>query len=258
MTVVEESPPRAVVDKAFSLVEAWAHRDETLGVSELSRRTGLPRSTTHRLLGILESSGIVERSIGSYRIGERLRGITSLLAGGLPPPLREVCLPFLQDLYELTHETVHLGVLTGTGVQCVEKLHGHRRSPVESRVGGVLPVHSTALGKALLAHSPRAARTPVLTAELPRFTPTTITSALRLSADLSSVRRNGIAHDRGETHPDAVCIAAPVLGADGRAVAAVSISGPTARFDPATVTDQLRRAARATSAAMAAVRADAA
>jgi IclR family KDG regulon transcriptional repressor len=258
MTMAIESEARTAVEKAFSLLEAWEHRDETLGVSELSRRTGLPKTTSHRLLGVLESAGIVERSARSYRIGQRLRGITGLLTGGLPPQLREACLPFLQDLYELTHETVHLGVLTDSGVQCVEKLHGHRRSPANSRVGGALPAHSTAVGKALLAYASGPARTAVLSSDLPRYTAATITSAVRLQAELTAVRRAGIAYDFGETHPEAVCVAAPVLGSGGQAVAAVSISGHITRFEPGTVIDRLRRAARAASAAMAAARPDAA
>lgn len=253
-----ESETRTAVEKAFALLEAWTHRDETIGVSELARRTGLPKTTSHRLLGVLESAGIVERSARCYRIGERLRGITGLLTGGLPPELREACLPFLQDLYELTHETVHLGVLMESGVQCVEKLHGHRRSPADSRIGGALPAHSTAVGKALLAYGSPSARTAVLSSDLPRYTAATITSAMRLQGELASVRRSGIAYDFGETHAEAVCVAAPVLGPTGLAVAAVSISGHISRFEPGAVIERLRRAARAASAAMTAARPDAA
>ncbi|TWP50615.1 IclR family transcriptional regulator [Lentzea tibetensis] len=237
---------RAVVEKAFAVLEAWDHRGESLGASELARRTGLPKSTSHRLLGILEAAGVVERLSGSYRLGDRLRGISGMVAAGFPD-LREVGLPFMQDLYELTHETVHLGALDGADVHCVEKIYGHRRSPLASRVGGVLPAHTTALGKALLAFSSLNVQRSVLTY---------LDEPLVLSAELRRTRRAGVAFDLGETHPDVNCVAAPVLNREGRAIAAISVSGPAERFTPAMVTDRVRRAAHAASMALASGRPD--
>jgi len=86
---------RAVVDKAFTVLEAWRRRDEVLGVSELARRTGLPKSTSHRLLGLLEAAGVVERGAAGHRLGDRLHGFSALLSADSPPELREVSLPNL-------------------------------------------------------------------------------------------------------------------------------------------------------------------
>jgi len=245
---------RAVVDKAFTLLEAWDHRGESLGVSELARRTGLPKSTSHRLLGILEAAGLIERLATGYRFGDRLHGFSGLFSTEYPAELREVSLPFLQDLYELTHETIHLGVLDGTDVHCVEKLYGHRRSPVRSRVGGALPAHSTALGKALLAYSCPDTQRAVLHTTLRAYTAATVTQPLQLTAELRATLRHGLAYDRQETHPEVTCVAAPVLNSSGQAIAAISISGPIDRFNPAAVIERLRRAARAASLALAAPR----
>jgi IclR family KDG regulon transcriptional repressor len=258
MTVLQDCSPttaaqanRAVVDKAFALLEAWDHRGETLGVSELARRTGLPKSTSHRLLGILEAAGVVQRLASSYRLGDRLHDFTNMLVSAIPPQLREVSLPFLQDLYELTHETIHLAALDGTDVHCVDKIYGHRRTPVQSRVGSVVPTHSTALGKVLVAYSPTATQRAVLTGDLPGYTPATVTQPLRLTAEFRATLRHGLAYDRGETHQDVTCVAAPVLNRQGQALAAISISGPANRFDPHTVVERLRRTARAASLALA-------
>src|SRR2546423_3003088 len=180
--------PRAVVDKAFTVLEAWRHRGETLGSSELARRTGLPKSTTHRLLGMLEAADVVERLGNGYRLGTRLHRFSRVFAARYPHELRDVSLPFLQDLYELTHETVHLAVLDGTDVHCVEKVYGHRRSPVRSRVDRVLPAHSTALGKALLAYSDATTQRRVLTSTAPE--------PVRLPAEPPATVRCGAAHDR--------------------------------------------------------------
>src|SRR5947208_11745082 len=91
--------PRAVVDKAFTVLEAWHHRGETLGSSELARRTGLPKSTSHRLLGILEAADLIERFGNGYQLGGRLDGFSGRFATG-HPDLREAALPFLLDVYE--------------------------------------------------------------------------------------------------------------------------------------------------------------
>ncbi len=242
---------RAVVDKTFTLLEAWSHRFEILGVSELARRTGLPKSTTNRLLRTLDTAALIERAGSGYRIAERFHGFAELLLPGYRPGLREVALPFLQDLYEASHETVHLGVLDGVDVRCVEKLFGHRRSPFASKVGDALPVHSTALGKVLLAYAPEATRRHVLGAVLVGRVAAATTRPPRFHAELNATRRNGFAFDRQETHPAVNCVAAPVVGRTGEAVAAISVSGPSDRFDPVTVIDVLQRKAKAVSIALA-------
>lgn len=239
-----------VVEKAFTILEGWNHRGESLGVSELSRRTGLPKSTSHRLLAMLAAAGVVERLAGTYRLGERIRGISGVLATGFHAHLREICLPYLQDMYELTHETIHLGVLDGVDVHCVDKIYGHRRVPVASRIGGLLPAHCTALGKALLAFSPIATQRQVLTSPLAARTPATLTQPLRLAAELRAIRGSGLAYDRRELHPDVICVAAPITDHRGRAIASISISGPASRFQAAAAGERLRRAARAASVAV--------
>jgi DNA-binding IclR family transcriptional regulator len=245
---------RAVVDKAFTLLEAWNHRGETLGSSELARRTGLPKSTSHRLLGILEAAGLIERLGTRYQLGDRLHGIFGRFAADYPADLREVSLPFLQDLYELSHETVHLAVLDGIDVYCVEKVYGHRRNPVRSRVDGILPAHCTALGKVLLAYSPTSTRRRLLAAPLRAHTAATVTEPPRLAGELHAILRCGVGYDRGATHPAVTCVAAPLLDASGQIVAAISVSGPADRFDPVAVTEPLRRGARAASLALASAR----
>jgi IclR family transcriptional regulator, KDG regulon repressor len=249
MRAVAETPqaPRAVVDKAFTVLEAWNHRGEILGSSELARRTGLPKSTSHRLLGVLEAAGLIERLGNGYQLGDRLHGFSDVLAADYAPDLPEVCLPFLQDLYELTHETVHLAVLDGTDVYIVEKVYGHRRNPVRSRVDGLLPVHTTALGKVLLAYSPNPAQRRVLTSGA-------VPEPLRLAAELRTILRCGVGYDRRETHPDVTCVAAPLLDTRGQLVAAISVSGPAERFDPVAITEPLRRTARAASLTLASAR----
>jgi DNA-binding IclR family transcriptional regulator len=240
-----------VVEKAFTVLEGWTHRSEIVGVSELARRTGLAKSTTNRLLSMLDSAGVIERATGGYRIAYRFQGFAELLWPGHRPSLREVALPFLQDLYELTHETIHLGVVDDIDVRCVDALFGHRPSPLRYRVGDPLPVHSTALGKVLMAYSPDTTQRHVLSAAFDGRSAAKVAQPRIFTAELSTIRRQGVAFDRQETHPKVTCVAAPVLSRTGEAVAAISISGPTDRFDALAVVDALRRTAKAASVALA-------
>ena len=148
--------------------------------------------------------------------------------------LREAALPFMQDLYEASHDTVHLAVLDGVDVVYLERIRGHKVANIASRVGGRLPAHSTGVGKALLAHHPDVARR-VMAAPMHPRTPYTITSPRLLAEELERIRVAGIAYDREENSIGIMCAAAPIL-VDGVAVGAVSVTGPgieVERYAPA-------------------------
>src|SRR6185369_16671772 len=114
---------RAAVDKAVSLLAAFGAEACTgLGVSELARRTHLSKTTAHRVLGMLERNGVVERSGTSYRLGARLHELGRVAQVPGHERIRDLLLPFLTDLYELTRQTVHLAVLHGTDVVYLAKL----------------------------------------------------------------------------------------------------------------------------------------
>ena len=98
--------------RAFGVLEAFTPASPALTLSEIARRAGLPLTTAHRLVGELRAAGALERDgDGTYRIGLRLWEIASLAPRGVP--LREAALPFLEDLYEVTHENAQLGVRRG-------------------------------------------------------------------------------------------------------------------------------------------------
>ena len=144
---------RSVISKVVALLDAFTPASPELSLNELAALTGLPVSTTYRLASELVAWGGLERvEGGGYRIGLRLWEIGSLAPRG--ETLREVALPFMHDLYEATHENVHLAVLDGTEALYVEKLSGRRAMPVRTRRGGRLPLHATAVGKVLLAYGP--------------------------------------------------------------------------------------------------------
>lgn len=242
---------RAAIDKAISLLNAFGAQASTgLGVSELARRTSLNKSTAHRVLAMLERNGVVERIGTEYRLGAYLHD----LGRAVYPPgherIRDVLLPYLTDLYELTRQTVHLATLHGTDVVYLAKLYGHRPMPTPSRIGGRLPAHCTAVGKALLAYDTAAAAR-ALSEPLRSFTASTIADPVDLAAELDRIRRTGIAFDDEESQPGLTCVASPVLTPDRRAVAALSIAAPRGQVDTAQLSTGLRRVAAAASQAIA-------
>lgn len=241
---------RAAVEKAISLLSSFANRATTgVGVSELARRAELSKSTAYRLLGMLERSGVVERVGTDYRLGQRLIDLGIQARSEEADRLREALTPFLADVYELTHETVHLASPEGVDVMYLAKLYGHHPVPSPSRVGARVPAHCTAVGKAMLAYD-AALSEKALTAPLRALTASSLIDPVRLRAELAIVRQGGVAFDRQEAWVGLTCVAVPIFGPGGKPVAALSISGPTARFVPASHADALRRVGMAATRAV--------
>ena len=238
-----------VLGKAAALLFSFTADDTHLTLSELKRRTGLPKSTLHRLAGDLVALRLLERDEAGYRLGGKLfeLGMRASVERGL----LEVATPFLEDVYERTHETVHLGVLEGTEVVYVAKIGGHRQASTPSRIGGRMPLYCTALGKALLAHSPASLLDEVVAQGLERRTPRTITAAGLLRRQLGQVVETGVAYEYEESAPGLVCVAAAVLDPEDRPVAAVSATGPITRFKPEPHAAQVRAAAAGIAATLA-------
>ena len=138
----------------------------------------------------------------------------------------------MEDLFEATHETVHLAVLDGIEILYVEKIMGHRRVRSPSRVAGRMPLYCTAVGKAILAFSPPDLLERVIEAGLPPRTPYTIVSPKLLRESVAEVARTGVAFDREESLLGLGCAAAPVFGPHHELVGALSVSGSTTRFEP--------------------------
>ncbi|WP_460960112.1 IclR family transcriptional regulator [Parasphingorhabdus pacifica] len=213
---------RSVTSKVLALLEAFTPAWPELTLSELARRAGLSLPTAHRRVAELVEWGALERGPdGRYRVGLRLWEVASLAPRGLG--LREAAMPFLEDLYEVTHENVQLAVREGLEVVFVERIAGRSAVPVLTRVGGRFALHATGVGMALLAHAPREVQDEVLGAPLRAYTEATITKPERLREVLAGVRRNGYAVSNGQMTADSVSVAAPITGPDGSVIAAVSL-----------------------------------
>ncbi|GAA4831692.1 IclR family transcriptional regulator [Saccharopolyspora rosea] len=212
-----------MVSRVAAVLGAFSASDRTLGVSELARRTGLPKSTVHRLTGELLEHRFLERDGTALRLGLRLFE----LGENVPRQrhLRDVALPHMADLRAATGQTVHLAVLDGTDVVYVQIVRSENSPKMPSRIGGRLPAHATGVGKALLAFAPPESLEAVLARGLRPMGPRTVTSPAILRRQLGRIRETGVAHDHEESGPGTVCAASPVLDDTGLAHAAISVSG---------------------------------
>ena len=227
-----------MLGKAVTILRAFRVEDQAVLLAELVRRTGLHKATVHRLAGELVAHRLLDRVDGGYRLSGGLFELG--MRASVERSLLEVAMPFLQELYERTHETVHLGVREGHEVVYIAKIGGHRQARAPSRAGGRMPLHCTAIGKALLAHSDPSLRREILSAPLERRTPHTIVAPGLLRRQLAQVAEAGVAFEHEESAPGINCVAAPVFGPGDELLAAVSITGPTSRFRPGAHAAQVR------------------
>jgi DNA-binding IclR family transcriptional regulator len=143
-----------VLGKAVLILQSFTADDTGVNFATLQHRTGLPKGTRHRVAGELVHAGLLDRTPdGLFHLSGQLFQLG--MRASIERRLLEVATPLLEDLSERTHVTVHLGLREGTQVVYVAKIGGHRQAESPSRLGGRMPLHATAIGKALLAHAPK-------------------------------------------------------------------------------------------------------
>ncbi|MBX7267191.1 IclR family transcriptional regulator [Micromonospora sp. Llam7] len=241
-------PGRSVTSKVLALLDAFSPADPALTLSELARRAGLPLPTAHRRVAELVAWGALERGDDArYRIGLRLWEVGSLAPRGLG--LRELALPVMEDLYEVTHENVQLAVRQDLELVFIERIAGRHAVPVLTRVGGRFALHATGVGLVLLAYAPADVQEQVLAAPLERYTELTIVDARRLRRGLAEVRHTGYAISDRQVTMDALSVAAPIHGPDG-VVAAISLVVAHDRADPVALAPLVQAAGRVISRAL--------
>jgi DNA-binding IclR family transcriptional regulator len=236
MTATDQAPPSAgarrerrevpasMVERMTAIMDAFDDPTLALTLEEIVARTGLPRSTTHRILDQLAQLGWVVRSDRGYCLGPRALGL-GRRGGDDEAQLRHAAAPHLHELQVRTGLVVHFSVLDGADIVYLDKLGGRGAASVPSRVGERAPAHSTAGGKAILALLPPGEVEQLLRGRLPRRTPQTIADPTTLRHELHRIRqRRGLAFEQGESAPGVACVAAAARDARGP-VAAISLCG---------------------------------
>ncbi|MFD7406535.1 IclR family transcriptional regulator [Streptomyces sp. NPDC059866] len=241
--------PRSAPDRLLAVLGTFDHDHPALSLTDISRRAGLSLTTAHRLVGALTAWGALERDpSGVYHIGLRLWEVSALAPRGLA--LRQVALPFLEDLYEAAHENVALAVRDGSEVVYIEWISARTAIGVRIQVGARWPLHATGVGLALLAHTEPEFQAAYCAEPLTAYTEHTITDPGRLRRALAEVRRSGCAVSSRQVTDDALSVAAPVRGAGAAVVAAVSVVVPVRDAQIPALAPAVRLAARGISRAL--------
>lgn len=225
--------------KVLAVLQSFGAYDGVVTLDQAARHTGLPRSTAHRMLTNLRKAGLVELSGRRYLLSGRMAELAAAAPSDSACGLTELVLPSLTDLYEATREASQLIVRRGNSAMVAEGVHGSQSVGVLPRPTGLMPLHCTAAGKVLLAHS--APLDPSL--PLVGHTAASITSHLLLGDELRRVRKYGVAFDRGEWFHGLTGVAAPVWGPGRVLMGAISVMGPFGRLVPDAIAPRVRRIA---------------
>ncbi len=234
------------VTKALSLLGFFDRDRALLGLSEMTRLSGMNKATVHRMLTELQAMGFVEQvgSAREYRIGPAVLRLASLREVAFPA--REVSLPVLRRLADATGETAHAALLEGARLAMLSYAYSSRHGTrVMMDDAGILPLHATASGLAVLAFGDPSLAKAVLDVPLARYTAGTITDPGRLRRTLDTIRRSGIAESLGGFEADVHGFAVPLHDQSGGCVGSLAVAAPVARITDAMATairDELRAA----------------
>jgi IclR family acetate operon transcriptional repressor len=246
-----EASPATAVERALNILEAAAQRRDGLTNAEISRKLGIPKSSASYILRTLEKRSYLRREpeTGRYRLGLKILSLGGDAQASLD--ISDIALPFMRILGERIRMTVHLAVLDQDEAVYIEKVEAPGFFKVNTWVGRRMFLHSTSVGKCLLAWLPRhEVETLVKPQGLKKRTPKTITSVSKLLADLEHVKHSGYAVDDEENSLGARCLGAPIFDALGNVTAALGASGTLTQTDEASmprIIDALKETARRVS-----------
>ncbi len=226
------TPTIQVIERMFALIDVLASREDPMPLKEISERTGLHPSTTHRILNDLTIGRFVDRpEAGSYRLGMRLLELGNLVKGRLS--VRDAALAPMRELHKQIQQPVNLSMRQGDEIVYIERAYSERSGmQVVRAIGGRAPLHLTSTGKLFLAaDDPQRVRAYATRTGLAGHTRNSITQLPALERELSKARQYGIARDNEELELGVRCMAAGIYDDQNRLVAGLSISAPADRLD---------------------------
>ncbi len=224
------------VTKAINILDILAAKaDSGISLAELSALLEMPKSSTHRYLATLQELGLAERkSNDRYFLGTKIIEMAGTYL--LKSDLRTDSQAALNELAEITGETIHLAVPSGTEMVYIAKVESKHALSMFSHIGARIPMHCTALGKAILAFSNRDVLQAVMSEPLVTRTQKSITLVKDLQNELALIRARGYAIDDEENEVGIRCVGAPIFDYTTAPVGAISISAPSDRMDQARCT----------------------
>ncbi len=226
------TPTIQVIERMFALIDVLASREDAVSLKEISERTGLHPSTTHRILNDLATGRFVDRpEAGNYRLGMRLLELGNLVKARLN--VRDAALLPMRELHKQIQQPVNLSVRQGDEIVYVERAYSERSGmQVVRAIGGRAPLHLTSTGKLFLAaDDPQRVRAYATRTGLAGHTKNSITQLPILERELAKARQYGMARDNEELELGVRCMAAGIYDDQARLVAGLSISAPADRLD---------------------------
>lgn len=230
-STISATPTVQVIERMFTLMDVLASREDAISLKEISEKTGLHPSTTHRLLNDLATGRFVDRSQpGCYRLGMRLLELGNLVKNRLN--VRDAAFIPMRELHKSIQQPVNLSVRQGDEIVYIERTYSERSGmQVVRSIGGRAPLHLTSVGKLFLAaDDPQRVRAYATRTGLSGHTKNSLTQLPALERELSRVRQYGIAHDNEELELGVRCMAAGIYDDQGTLVAGLSISAPAGQL----------------------------
>ncbi|WP_178024397.1 IclR family transcriptional regulator [uncultured Paenibacillus sp.] len=213
------------VERALMILDLFDEHTTELKITEISGRMELHKSTVHSLLKTLQEYAYIDQNQenGKYRLGLKLAERGNLVISNID--IRKAAHQYLVDLAAKTGQTVHLGILDGREGVYIDKVDGEQSIIRYSRIGRRLPLHSTAIGKVLLAYQEPHEMTRLLQGyPYQQQTASTITNEAVLRKEIEKIQQQGYAIDHQENEQGVQCAAVPIFKGKGKVLAAISIS----------------------------------
>lgn len=216
--------------KAVKLLDFFIGDVKELGITELSEKSGLLKSTVHNIMSTYELCGIIERNnqTNKYHLGIKILELSNQLYRN--NDIRQVLHPLMQQIVDKVGENMYLGRLYENEVIYLDAVFPKDNASGRNMIGIRAKAYCTGIGKVMLAYESEAVIDEVIYLGLQAFTEATITDGTQLKQELANIRKKGYAIDNMEHEYGVRCIAVPIRNYEGKVVAACSLSGPSLRF----------------------------
>lgn len=231
----EKTPGVKSLARALRVLECFSLEQPELGVSEIARMLDMQKSTVFNILSTFQQSGYVMKNpqTNKYYLGFKTLHLSYIVNQHLG--LREIMLPALTKIAEASHEVCYFGILNNDEVLYIEGVYPSTQQATRNILGERAPLFCTGLGKAMLAFLPPEKIDRITADKLKAYTGHTLSDRMALLNNLAEIRTNGYSVDNMEHEFGVRCVAVPLFGANGAVMGAVSVSGPSPRFDPETI-----------------------
>ncbi|GCL74302.1 IclR family transcriptional regulator [Paenibacillus naphthalenovorans] len=218
------------VQNAVRLLNAFSPEEAELGISELSEKLGIAKSTVHRLVTTLSGEGFIAKDPNTnlYRLGISILAISNIVTSTMP--LHQTALPVIRQLGKKTKESIHIGIFRDGEVIFLNRIDGINTHASLSMIGSRVPAHCTSSGQVFLAYQPKETVNLLFSKGLKAYTRKTVTDVKQMHALLDKVREQGFSVSVEELHEGIASVAAPIRNSRGQVIATVSIPGPVQRI----------------------------